>query len=132
MGERVGAGKMTSARGGGSVKKVEAIVRKEIFPDIDEALKEVGISGLTFSDVEGRGRAKGREMLSDRGTRTYRPEYVERTRLEVLVKEADAHKVVQTIMTNAKTGAFGDGKIFVSPVEEVYDIASGQSGEMAI
>ncbi len=123
---------MTSARGGGSVKKVEAIVRKEIFPDIDEALKEVGISGLTFSDVEGRGRAKGREMLSDRGTRTYRPEYVERTRLEVLVKEADAHKVVQTIMTNAKTGAFGDGKIFVSPVEEVYDIASGQSGEMAL
>lgn len=132
MGERVGGGTMTSARGGGSVKKVEAIVRKEIFPDIDEALKEVGISGLTFSDVEGRGRAKGREMLSDRGTRTYRPEYVERTRLEVLVKEADAHKVVQTIMTNAKTGAFGDGKIFVSPVEEVYDIASGQSGEMAL
>ena len=123
---------MTSSSRGGSVKKVEAIVRKERFPDIDKALKEVGISGLTFSKVEGRGRAKGREMLSDRGTRTYRPEYVERTKLEVLVKGADVPKVVQTIMANAKTGAFGDGKIFVSQVEEVYDIASGQSGERAI
>lgn len=132
MDGRNGGRKMTSSSGGGSVKKVEAIVRKERFPDIDEALKEVGISGLTFSEVEGRGRAKGREMLSDRGTRTYRPDYVERTKLEVLVREADAPKVVQTIMTNAKTGAFGDGKIFVSPVEEVYDIASGQSGETAI
>ena len=123
---------MTTSHEGGSVKKVEAIVRKERFPDIDKALKEVGISGLTFTEVEGRGRAKGREMLSDRGTKTYRPEYVERTKLEVLVKEAEVLEVVQAILTNAKTGAVGDGKIFICPVEEVYDIASGQSGEKAI
>ena len=123
---------MASSSKGGSVKKIEAIVRKERFPDIDEALKEVGVSGLTFSDVEGRGRAKGREMVSDRGTRTYRPEYVERTKLEIIVKDADAPKVVQSILTNAKTGVFGDGKIFVSTIEEVYDIASSESGEKAI
>src|SRR5487761_465703 len=128
----MGGGKMTSSYEGASMKKVEAIVRKERFPDIDKALKEVGISGLTFTNVEGRGRAKGREMLSDRGTKTYRPEYVERTKLEILVKEAEVQEVVQTILTNAKTGAFGDGKILVFPVEDVYDIASGQSGEKAI
>ncbi len=58
----------------GSLKMVEAIVRKEKFPDIDNALKEIGISGLTFFDVEGRGRAKGAEMISGRGAATYHPE----------------------------------------------------------
>ena len=56
----------------GALKMVEAIVRKEKFPDIDNALKEIGITGLTFFDVEGRGRAKGAEMVSGRGAATYR------------------------------------------------------------
>lgn len=115
-----------------ALKKIEAVVRREIFPDIDGALKQAGISGLTFFDAEGRGRSKGREMVSGRGARTYQTEYVERTKLEIIVKDPDASKVIEIILAHAKTGASGDGKIFVSSVEEVYDITSGLTGEESI
>jgi len=114
------------------LKKIEAIVRRENFPDIDNALKLAGINGLTFFDAEGRGRAKGREMVSGRGTRTYQTEYVERTKLEIIVTDSDAKKVVDIILTHAKTGNAGDGKIFVSSVEQGYDITSGIAGEGSI
>lgn len=114
------------------MKKIEAIVRRERFPDIDVALKQIGISGVTFFDAEGRGRAKGREMISDRGTRTYRSEYMDRTKIEIIVKESDAQKVIDVILKNAKTGTLGDGKIFVSTVDEGYDITSGEAGERSI
>ena len=114
------------------MKKIEAIVRREAFPDIDNALKLAGIGGLTFFDAEGRGRAKGREMVSGRGARSYRTEYIGRTKLEIIVKDADAKKVVDIIITHAKTGSVGDGKIFVSTVEQGYDITSGQAGEASI
>ncbi|MHB8567960.1 MAG: P-II family nitrogen regulator [Nitrososphaerales archaeon] len=114
------------------MKKIEAIVRREIFPEIDTALKHFGISGLTFFDAEGRGRAKGREIVSGRGTRAYQSEYVERTKLEIIVKDSDAKKVVDIILAHAKTANVGDGKIFVSSVEEGYDITSGQAGEGSI
>jgi len=111
---------------------VEAIVRKERFPEVDSALKEVGIGGLTFFDVEGRGRAKGTEMVSGRGAATYHPEYIERVKLEVLVKDVDVTKVVAAIMKAAKTGEMGDGKILVFPVEEARDITTGNSGFAAV
>lgn len=114
------------------MKKIEAIVRRESFPDIDAALKQAGISGLTFFDAEGRGRSKGREMISGRGARTYQSEYVERTKLEIIVKDPQAKKVVEIILAHAKTATTGDGKIFVSNVEEGYDITSGLTGEESI
>ncbi|HVB12945.1 MAG TPA: P-II family nitrogen regulator [Nitrososphaerales archaeon] len=114
------------------MKKIEAIVRREAFPDIDNALKLAGISGLTFFDAEGRGRAKGREMVSGRGSRSYQTEYIERTKLEIIVKDSDAKKVVDIVLAHAKTGTVGDGKIFVSNVEQSYDITSGQAGEESI
>jgi nitrogen regulatory protein P-II 1 len=114
------------------LKKIEAIVRRESFPDIDDALKQAGISGLTFFDAEGRGRALGREMIAGRGARTYRAEYVERTKLEIIVRDSEAKKVVDIILAHAKTGVVGDGKIFISNVEEGYDISSGQTGDKSI
>jgi nitrogen regulatory protein P-II 1 len=114
------------------LKKIEAIVRRESFPEIDNALKQAGISGLTFFDAEGRGRTKGREMVSGRGARTYQAEYVERTKLEIIVKDSDARKVVDIIVAHGKTGEVGDGKVFVSSVEEGYDISSGLTGEQSI
>jgi nitrogen regulatory protein P-II 1 len=114
------------------LKKIEAIVRRENFPDIDNALKQAGINGLTFFDAEGRGRAKGREMVSGRGTRIYQTEYMERTKLEIIVTDSDAKKVVDIILAHAKTGNVGDGKIFVSTVEQGFDIASGMTGEASI
>ncbi len=116
----------------GSLKMVEAIIRKERFPDIDNALKEIGIGGLTFFDVEGRGRAKGAEMISGRGAATYHPEYIERTKLEILVKDTEVQKVVTAILKTAKTGEFGDGKVLVIPVEEAWDITSGGSESTAV
>jgi len=116
----------------GTLKIVEAIVRKEKFPDIDNILKEIGVSGLTFFDVEGRGRAKGVEMISGRGAATYHPEYVEKTKLEILVKESEVQKVVTAIAKAAKTGEIGDGKILVFSVEEAWDIATGGSGSSAL
>lgn len=114
------------------MKKIEAVVRRENFPDIDNALKHEGIGGLTFFDAEGRGRSKGREIVAGRGTRTYQAEYVERTKLEIIVKDSDAKKVVDIILAHAKTGNVGDGKIFVSSVEQSYDITSGAMGEGSI
>lgn len=114
------------------MKKIEAIVRKEKFPSIDEALKKIGVGGLTYHSAEGRGRSRGAEMLSDRGTATYRPEYVERIKLEIIVRDSDAQKVVDAIIKNASTNSLGDGKVFVSSVEQVYDVASRESGEKVI
>jgi nitrogen regulatory protein P-II 1 len=115
-----------------SLKKVEAVVRKEKFPDIDNALKEAGIGGLTFFDVEGRGRAKGMEMISGRGAATYTREYAERTKLEIIVKESKVKEVVDAILKAAKTGQLGDGKILVLPVEEAWDITTGSSDSSAV
>lgn len=114
------------------IKKVEAIIRKEKLSDVDGALKEVGVSGLTFFEVEGRGRAKGMEMVSGRGAATYHPEYIERVKLEVLIKENDVKKVVAAIVKAAKTGQLGDGKILVLSVDEAWDITSGNSGADAV
>ena len=114
------------------MKKIEAIVRRETFPDIDGALKQAGISGLTFFDAEGRGKTKGREMISGRGARTYQTDYVDRTKLEIIVKDPDTKQVIEIILAHAKTGESGDGKIFVSNVEEGYDITSGLTGEASI
>ena len=71
-------------------------------------------------------------MLSDRGTRTYRPEYVDRTKLEIIVKDADAQKVVDVILKHGRTGSIGDGKIFICSVDAAYDIASGETGDKSI
>ena len=114
------------------MKKIEAIVRRETFPDIDSALKQAGISGLTFFDAEGRGKTKGREMISGRGARTYQTDYVDRTKLEIIVKDPDTKQVIEIILAHANTGESGDGKIFVSNVEEGYDITSGLTGEASI
>lgn len=114
------------------MKKIEAIVRKEKFPGIDEALKKIGVGGLTYLNAEGRGRSRGEAMLSDRGTKTYRPEYVEKIKLEIIVKDSDAQRVIDAIVKNATTNSLGDGKVFLSSVEQVYDIASRDSGENVI
>ncbi|MHB8566336.1 MAG: P-II family nitrogen regulator [Nitrososphaerales archaeon] len=114
------------------MKKIEALIRKEKFQSVDEALKKIGVGGLTYFDVSGRGRAKGEEMVSDRGTRTYIPEFIDRIKVEVLVKDSDSQKVIDAIMNSATTGAIGDGKLYVYSVDRVYDIASLQDGESAI
>lgn len=114
------------------LKKVEAIIRKEKLSEVDIALRAVGVSGLTFFDVEGRGRAKGMEMVSGRGAATYHPEYMERVKLEVLARESEVQNVVGAIIKSAKTGEVGDGKILLLSLDDVWDITSGSSGDDAV
>jgi nitrogen regulatory protein P-II 1 len=114
------------------MKKIEAIIRKERFSQIDEALKEIGVGGLTYFEVAGRGRARGEEMISDRGTKTYHPEYVERIKVEIIVEDEDSQRIIDAIMNNASTGSIGDGKVYVYSVDRFLDIATKKDGEEGI
>jgi nitrogen regulatory protein P-II 1 len=114
------------------MKKIEAIIRKEKFPAVDAALKQLGIGGLTVEEVAGRGRARETMTVLARGRWNYEEEYIKRLKLEILVKDADAQRIIDTIMANASTESVGDGKIFVSTVDEVLDIGSKAVDEKAV
>ncbi|MDA4137152.1 MAG: P-II family nitrogen regulator [Thaumarchaeota archaeon] len=114
------------------MKKIEAIIRKERFEQVDAALKAIGVGGLTLEEVKGRGRTRLVTTVYSRGVFTHEEEYIKHFKIEILVKDEDAPKVVDAIMTSASTGAAGDGKVFVTSVEEVLDIGSRQSGKRAV
>jgi len=111
------------------MKKVEAIIRTSKFEEVVEALAEQGITFLSFYDVKGHGLEK--EYHTYRGA-TYDVGYIPRTKLEIIVSEAFADKAVQTILSVAKTGKVGDGKIFITHVDEVYRIRTGEEGADAL
>jgi nitrogen regulatory protein P-II 1 len=114
------------------MKKIEAIIRREKFPAVDEALKKLGVGGLTVEEVAGRGRARETMTVLAKGKWTYEEEYIKHFKLEILVKNNDAQNVINAILSNASTGSTGDGKIFVSTVDEVLDIGSKAADEKAI
>lgn len=112
------------------MKKVEAIIREEAFAKVKDALADSGFIGLTACEVKGRGRQKGVSM----GYRTteYRIDLLPKMKIELVVGDKDAGKVVDIICAFAKTGNIGDGKIFVSPIEQVIRIRTGEKGGDAI
>ncbi len=112
------------------MKKVEAIIKPFKLDEVKQALQDVGIQGLTVSEVKGFGRQKGHTELY-RGAE-YVVDFLPKIKLEVIVNDTDVVKVVETIQNAAKTGRIGDGKIFVSAVEEVIRIRTGESGANAI
>jgi nitrogen regulatory protein P-II 1 len=114
------------------VKKIEAIIRKERFEMVDAALKGIGVGGLTVEEVTGRGRTRIVTTVHQRGVFTNEEEYIRHFKIEILVKDEDAAKVVQAIMNSASTGGAGDGKVFVTSVDQVLDIGSKQSGREAV
>lgn len=114
------------------MKKIEAIIRKEKFPAVDAALKRLGVAGLTVEEVAGRGRARHTTTVLAKGRWNYEEEYIKRLKLEILVQESNAKGVIDAIMANASTGSVGDGKIFVSTVDEVMDIGSKATDEKAV
>jgi nitrogen regulatory protein P-II 1 len=114
------------------MKKIEAIVRKERFEQVDAALKSIGVGGLTLEEVKGRGRTRVVTTVYSRGVSTYEEEYIRHLKIEIIAKDEDVAKVVDSIMNSATTGAAGDGKIFVSSIDEVLDIGSKQSGKKAV
>lgn len=114
------------------MKKIEAVIRREKFPEVDASLKRLGVGGLTVEEVAGRGRAKEQTTILARGTWTMSEEYVRHLKLEILVQDSNAKGVIDAIMASATTGSVGDGKIFVSTVDEVLDIGSKAMDEKAI
>lgn len=114
----------------GAMKKVEAIIKPFKLDEVKENLNAVGVRGLTVSEVKGFGRQKGHTELY-RGAE-YVVDFLPKVKLEIIVTEDQVAKVVETIEKAARTGRIGDGKIFVTPVEEVVRIRTGERGEDAI
>ncbi len=112
------------------MKKVEAIIKPFKLEEVKEALSNVGIKGLTVSEVKGFGRQKGHKELY-RGAE-YEIEFLPKVKLEVVVAESELEAVIDAIVSSARTGRLGDGKVFVSPVEEVVRIRTSERGEEAI
>ncbi len=112
------------------MKKIEAIIKPFKLDEVKEALQGIGVQGMTVSEVKGFGRQKGHTELY-RGAE-YVVDFLPKIKLDVVVNDADAQKIVEAIQKTAATGKIGDGKIFVSPVEEVVRIRTGETGKNAI
>jgi len=112
------------------VKKIEAIVRPFKIEEIKTALIEEGIKGLTITEVRGYGRQKGHKETY-RGSE-YQIEFVPKMKIEVVVPDRQAERVVSIILENARTGQVGDGKIFIFDVQDAIRIRTEESGEDAL
>jgi len=112
------------------MKKIEAIIKPFKLDDVKDALNALGIAGMTVTEVKGFGRQKGHVELY-RGAE-YDIAFIPNVKLEIVVADSIAEKVVTIIMEKAKTGKIGDGKIFISRIEEVIRIRTGEKGESAI
>ena len=112
------------------MKKIEAIIKPFKLEDLKEGLAALGIKGMTISEVKGFGRQKGHSEIY-RGAE-YTIDFVPKTKLEIVVEADMVDKVVQTILTHAKTGQIGDGKVFVLPIEGAYRIRTREEGKDAI
>jgi len=106
------------------MKKIEAIIKPFKLDDVREALSEIGITGMTATEVKGFGRQKGHTELY-RGAE-YVVDFLPKVKLDVVVKEEDLDRCIETITNAARTGKIGDGKIFVSSVERVVRIRTGE------
>ncbi len=112
------------------MKKIEAIIKPFKVDDIKEALNEIGIKGMTLTEVKGYGRQKGHKEIY-RGAE-YVVDFIPKVRIEVVVDDDQADQVVNTIREAANTGKIGDGKIFVLPVEDVVRVRTGERGPEAV
>lgn len=108
------------------MKKIEAVIRKTKFDEVKDALYEAGIEFFSFWDVRGVGQAREGRMY--RGV-IYDTSTIERIKLEIIVREKNVGKTVQAVLSAARTGEIGDGKIFIIPIDESYRIRTGETGD---
>jgi nitrogen regulatory protein P-II 1 len=114
----------------GDMKKIEAIIKPFKMEDVKEALTEIGIEGMTVSEVKGFGRQKGHTEIY-RGSE-YTVDFLPKVKFEVVVADERVQKAVETIVEAARTGKIGDGKVFVLPIDEAIRIRTEERGEAAI
>ncbi|MBM9511521.1 P-II family nitrogen regulator [Desulfogranum marinum] len=112
------------------MKKIEAIIKPFKLDEVKEALTEIGIAGMTVTDVKGYGRQKGHKEVY-RGAE-YKVDFNPKTKVEIVIDDDLAEKAVSVIREAALTGKIGDGKIFVLPVEDILRVRTGESGPEAI
>lgn len=112
------------------MKKIEAIIKPFKLEDVKEALSEIGIQGMTVTEVKGFGRQKGHTEIY-RGSE-YTVDFLPKVKLEIVVDDGRVDEVIQTIVKRANTGKIGDGKIFVSSVEQAIRIRTGEQGTAAV
>ena len=112
------------------MKKIEAIIKPHKLDEVKDRLRQIGVSGMTVSEVKGFGRTGGKTEVY-RGS-SYVVDFVPKVRIEIVVKDSMANDAVQAVAATAKTGKIGDGKIFVTPVEEAIRIRTNERGEDAI
>ncbi len=109
------------------MKKIEAIIRSETLDSVKCGLEKLGMNAMTITDVMGRGEQRGLDFTHRTGK--YRVDLLPKIKVEIVVKDEDARKVIDIIIEKARTGEIGDGKIFVYPVEEVIRIRTGESSK---
>jgi nitrogen regulatory protein P-II 1 len=112
------------------MKKIEAIIKPFKMEDVKEALTEIGVEGMTVSEVKGFGRQKGHTEIY-RGSE-YTVDFLPKVKFEIVISDDRVQKAVDVIVQSAKTGKIGDGKVFVLPIEDVIRIRTEERGESAI
>ena len=112
------------------MKKIEAIIKPFKLDEVKQALSEIGIMGMTVTEVKGHGRQKGHKEIY-RGAE-YQVDFLPKTKIEIIVDQSMVDSVVKKILESARTGKIGDGKIFVMPVDEVIRVRTGETGKDAI
>jgi nitrogen regulatory protein P-II 1 len=112
------------------MKKIEAIIQPHKLEDVKEALVGIGVDGITISEVRGHGRQKGHTEIY-RGAE-YKVDLLPKVKLEILIPDARAEQVVATIAESARSGKIGDGKIFISSIDDAVRIRNGERGESAL
>ncbi|NUE66098.1 P-II family nitrogen regulator [Snodgrassella sp. ESL0253] len=112
------------------MKKITAMIKPFKLDDVREALAEIGVQGMTVSEVKGFGRQKGHTEIY-RGAE-YEVDFLPKIKIEIVLVDELVERAVEAIITSARTGKVGDGKIFVSPVDEVVRIRTGESGSAAV
>lgn len=111
-------------------KKIEAIIREERFNDVKDALRKIGIFGMNVSEVRGQGRQGG--IILNGRSGTYQVDMLPKLQLNIILSDHNVEKTVETIINATRSGNFGDGMIFIYPVEDVIRIRTGERGHDAI
>ncbi|HCJ66221.1 MAG TPA: P-II family nitrogen regulator [Elusimicrobia bacterium] len=112
------------------MKKIEAVIRPEKLNEVRMALEKAGYPGIMISEIEGHGKQKG-VTLQWRGEQ-YKVDLLPKIKIEIVAKDNDTEKIMKTLIDSARVGETGDGKIFVSPIEEVVRIRTGEKGDVAL
>src|SRR5262249_25971281 len=129
-GSRAGASGKTTQSTYETMKKIEAIVKPFKLEEVKDALAQVGIEGMTITEVKGFGRQKGHTEIY-RGSE-YTVDFLPKIKIELVVSDTAVHTAVDSIIKAAKTGKIGDGKVFVTPVDEAVRIRTEEKGDKAL